>query len=65
MKLTDERDHELHPSWSPDGRQLIYCKLGSKSGRWEMWVVDTQNPGVRRFLENVRARHLEERGRAG
>jgi TolB protein len=51
MKLTDERDHELHPSWSPDGRWLIYCKLGSKSGRWEMWVVDTQNPGVRRFLD--------------
>jgi len=51
MKLTDERDHELHPSWSPDGRQLIYCKLGSKSGRWEMWVVDTDNPGVRRFLD--------------
>jgi TolB protein len=51
MKLTDERDHELHPSWSPDGRRLIYCKLGSKSGRWEMWVVDTENPGVRRFLD--------------
>jgi TolB protein len=51
MKLTDERDHELHPSWSPDGRRLIYCKLGSKSGRWEMWGVDTANPGVRRFLD--------------
>ncbi|MHC4082330.1 MAG: TolB family protein [Planctomycetota bacterium] len=51
MKLTDERDHELHPSWSPDGRRLIYCKLGSKSGRWEMWVVDTENSGVRRFLD--------------
>jgi TolB protein len=51
MKLTDERDHELHPSWSPDGRRLVYCKLGSQSGRWEMWVVDTENPGVRRFLD--------------
>ena len=51
MKITDEQDHELHPSWSPDGRRLIYCKLGSKTGRWEMWVVDTDNPGVRRFLD--------------
>ncbi|MHC4217047.1 MAG: TolB family protein [Planctomycetota bacterium] len=51
MKVTDERDPELHPSWSPDGRRLIYSKLGSKSGRWEMWVVDTKNPGVRRFLD--------------
>jgi TolB protein len=51
MKVTDEPEHELHPSWSPDGRHLIYCKLGSRSGRWEMWVVDTNNPGVRRFLD--------------
>ncbi len=51
MKVTDEPEHELHPSWSPDGRHLIYCKLGSRSGRWEMWVVDTENPGVRRFLD--------------
>ena len=51
MKVTDEPEHELHPSWSPDGRHLIYCKLGSRSGRWEMWVVDTDKPGVRRFLD--------------
>jgi len=51
MKVTDEPEPELHPSWSPDGRHLIFCKLGSRSGRWEMWVVDTDNPGVRRFLD--------------
>ena len=51
MKVTDESEHELHPSWSPDGKRLIYCKLGSRSNRWEMWVVDTENPGVRRFLD--------------
>jgi TolB protein len=39
------------PMKVPDGRRLIYCKLGSQSGRWEMWVVDTENPGVRRFLD--------------
>jgi TolB protein len=51
IKVTDEPEHELHPSWSPDGRNLIYCKLGARSRRWEMWVVDTENPGVRRFLD--------------
>jgi TolB protein len=51
MKVTDEPEPELHPSWSPDGRHLIFCKLGSRSGRWEMWVVDINNPGVRRFLD--------------
>ena len=50
MQITDEPEPELHPSWSPDGTKLIYCKLGSMSGRWEVWVVDIENPGVRRFL---------------
>ncbi len=51
MKVTDEPDPELHPSWSPDGEKLVYCKMGSKSGRWELWVVDLAHAGVRRFLE--------------
>lgn len=51
MKVTDGPEHELHPSWSPDGKRLIYCKLGSKSQRWELWVVDVENPGFRRFLD--------------
>ncbi|MHC4218753.1 MAG: TolB family protein, partial [Planctomycetota bacterium] len=51
MKITDEPDHEMHPSWSPDGRRIVYCKLGSTTGRWEMWVAETDNPGVRRFLD--------------
>jgi len=51
MKLTDEPEHELHPSWSPDGSRLVYSKLGARSGRWEMWVVDMANPGIRRFLD--------------
>ncbi len=51
MKVTDEPEPELHPSWSPDGEKLVYCKLGSKSGRWELWVVDLAHAGVRRFLE--------------
>ncbi len=50
-RVTDEPEPELHPSWSPDGKRLIYCKLGSMSGRWEIWVVEVDNPGVRRFLD--------------
>jgi TolB protein len=51
VKLTDDPDPELHPSWSPDGKHLVFCKLGSRSGRWEIWVVEIDNPGVRRFLD--------------
>lgn len=51
VKITDDPDPEIHPSFSPDGRMLAYCKLSSQSGRWEIWAVDIENPGVRQFLE--------------
>jgi TolB protein len=51
IQMTDSPDDELHPSWSPDGRHLAYCRLGSQSGRWELWTVDVNNPGVHRFLD--------------
>ncbi len=50
IKITSDNDHELHPSWSPDGRNLAYCKFGSQSQRWEIWVVDWQQPSVQQFL---------------
>lgn len=50
VKITSDRDHELHPSWSPDGQMLAYCKFGSQSQRWEIWVVDWQQPSVQQFL---------------
>jgi TolB protein len=50
-QITSEADHELHPSWSPDGRSLAYCRFGTQSGRWEIWVTDVANPGVKRFLD--------------
>jgi TolB protein len=50
-QLTTGPEHEMHPTWSPDGTLLAYCKLGSQSGRWEIWVADAANPGVRHFLD--------------
>jgi TolB protein len=51
VQVSNDADHELHPSWSPDGRMIAYCKFGAQSARWEMWVVDVNNPGVRHFLD--------------
>ena len=51
IQITDSPDDELHPSWSPDGRMVAYCKLGSQSGRWEIWVVEFSKPGIHRFLD--------------
>ena len=50
VKISSDTDHELHPSWSPDGRMLAFCKFGSQSQRWEIWVVDWQQPSTRQFL---------------
>lgn len=51
VQITADPEHELHPSWSPDGRTLVYCKFGAQSSRWEMWICDVSNPGVRHFLD--------------
>ena len=50
VQITNDSDEELHPTWSPDGKKIAYCKLGSQSSRWEIWVVDLANTGVRDFL---------------
>lgn len=51
VQLTNDPDPEIHPTFSPDGRMLAYCKYSSQSGRWEIWAVEIENPGVRKFLE--------------
>lgn len=50
VQLTGESSQELHPSWSPDGKFLAFCRLGEKSGRWEIWVTEADRPAVRHFL---------------
>lgn len=40
---------ELHPSFSPDGTRLAYCATGTRSGQWELWVVDLRS-GQRRMV---------------
>jgi len=31
---------EIHPSFSPDGSQLVYSSLSSRSGQWELWIIN-------------------------
>lgn len=50
IQLTADSGHELHPTWSPDGRHLAFCRLNPASNKWELWVVDSMNPGVARFI---------------
>lgn len=51
VQLTDDAAHDLHPSWSADGRRIVYSRFGTQSQRWEIWVVDLDNPGVKHFVD--------------
>ncbi|QQE11219.1 PD40 domain-containing protein [Planctomycetota bacterium] len=46
---TSDRD-EIHPSFSPDGSQMVYCTYGGPSGQMEMVIIDVENPAVKRFI---------------
>jgi len=50
VQLTGDESDELRPTWSPDGKHIAFCRMGAASGRWEIWVTEADNPGVRRFL---------------
>lgn len=50
VQITSDPAHELHPSWSPDGTHLVFCRLGESSGRWELWVLEVQQPQVAHFI---------------
>ncbi len=50
VQLTRDASPDLHPSWSPDGTKIVFCRQGRSSGRWELWVVDADNPSVSRYI---------------
>lgn len=49
-RITSDPSPELHPSWSTDGSRLAYCKLGERSGRWEIWITDISKPAAHTFV---------------
>ena len=50
VQITSEAANDLHPSWSPDGQKLVFSRLGTTSGRWELWVVDVFNAAQTEFI---------------
>lgn len=49
-QVTFEGDNELHPSFSPDGSQLTYCRRNERTGRWEIWSYHFDSPGARTYV---------------
>lgn len=49
-QITNGPMAKLHPSWSPDGRRLVYCRVNTQRGEGELWVVDLDSPGVKRLI---------------
>ena len=53
VQITDGQNNSgdaLHPTWSPDGSHMAFCRLGSMSRRWELWVVAVANPSSAEFI---------------
>lgn len=42
-QLTRSGSNEIHPTFSPDGSKIAFSSLGSRSGQWELWMIDLQN----------------------
>ncbi len=50
QQVTKTPMDEVHPTWSPDGKRLAYCALNQRTGLWELWVTQTHQPGMARFI---------------
>ncbi len=49
--LTDDRSDNVHPSWSPDGRQLVFAtSRWSARGHTELAVLDPATRQIQRML---------------
>jgi len=53
VQVSEPGAHHLHPSWSPDGRHLVYCTTEDfGAGEWTLTVRDLA-AGTTRVLEGV------------
>ena len=49
-QITHSPQHEVHPSFSPDGKQLAYCQFNERADSWELWVLSLAHPDSRKMI---------------
>ena len=49
-QITFDGAQELHPTWSPDGEHLCYCRFNDRTGQWELWTLAVDRPSARSFV---------------
>jgi TolB protein len=50
QQVTDDPAPEMHPSFSPDGKRVTYCRYNGQSGQWEVWLLNLENSGQRKYI---------------
>jgi Tol biopolymer transport system component len=49
--LTDNPDYDKHPSWSPDGAQIVYWAV-HQGGPRQIWVMGAADGSNKRNISN-------------
>lgn len=50
-QLTDTREFEQHPSWSPDGQKILFTR-GSALTNMDIYVMNADGSGINRLTEH-------------
>lgn len=45
-RVTESDTDDIHPSWSPDGRYLVYCSSALEHDDWDLKVFDTRTAKI-------------------
>ncbi len=48
-KLTDDLYRDRYPSWSPDGKSLVF--MSDRSGLYELWLINRDGSGLRQLTK--------------